>query len=64
MRRLVGGVKDGEPSREVLTVTGRTKTIAGATCVVIEDRLYLGTALEQSVERPVVRNSLVSVTHA
>jgi hypothetical protein len=35
------GNKDGLPSREVLTVTHRTKTIAGAACVVIEDRLYI-----------------------
>lgn len=35
------GEKDGQPSRDVLTVTHRTKTIDGASCVVIEDRLYL-----------------------
>jgi hypothetical protein len=35
------GAKDGEPSREVLTVTRLTKTIAGAPCVVLHDDLYL-----------------------
>jgi hypothetical protein len=35
------GVKDGRPSREVLTVTHETKTIDGAACVVIQDRLYV-----------------------
>jgi hypothetical protein len=35
------GVKDGQPSRDVLTVTHEKKTIAGAPCVVVQDRLYL-----------------------
>jgi hypothetical protein len=35
------GVKDGKPSREVLRVTHRTKTIQGVPCVVVDDRLYL-----------------------
>jgi len=35
------GVKDGKPSRELLTVTHRTKTIAGGPCAVVEDSLYL-----------------------
>src|SRR5438270_12944842 len=35
------GSKDGQPSRDVLTVTHRTRTIAGAPCVVVDDRLYL-----------------------
>src|SRR2546423_322309 len=41
------GVKDGERSREVMTVTHRTKTIAGAQCVEIEDLLYLSGKLEE-----------------
>jgi hypothetical protein len=41
------GVKDGHPSRDVLTVTHKTKLIAGAPCVVIEDRLYLSGYLEE-----------------
>lgn len=35
------GVKDGHPSRDVLTVTHRTKTVDGVTCRVVEDRLYI-----------------------
>jgi hypothetical protein len=35
------GVKDGQPARDVMTVTRRTRRIAGVNCVVIEDRLYL-----------------------
>jgi hypothetical protein len=35
------GVKDGHPARDVMTVTHRTRRIAGVRCVVIEDRLYL-----------------------
>jgi hypothetical protein len=41
------GAKDGHPSREVLTVTHRTKLITGVPCVVIEDRLYLSGYLEE-----------------
>src|SRR5215475_6834682 len=35
------GVKDGKASREVMTVTHRTRTIDGAQCVVVSDLLYL-----------------------
>ena len=35
------GEKDGQPSREVLTVTHRTRVIDGVPCVVIQDRLYV-----------------------
>ncbi len=41
------GVKDGEPSREVLRVTHATKTVDGAPCVVVSDRLYLEGRLEE-----------------
>ena len=41
------GVKDGERSREVMTVTHRTKTIDGASCVVVSDLLYLRGRLEE-----------------
>jgi hypothetical protein len=41
------GVKDGKPSREVLRVTHRTKTIQGAPCAVVEDRLYLSGVLHE-----------------
>jgi hypothetical protein len=35
------GVKDGHPSRDVLTVTHQTRRIDGVPCVVVQDRLYL-----------------------
>jgi hypothetical protein len=35
------GVKDGKPSRDVMTVTHKTRTIEGAPCVAVDDRLYL-----------------------
>src|SRR2546421_8542368 len=45
------GVKDGQPSRDVVKVTYRTKTIDGAPCVIIEDKLYLrGTLHERTTD--------------
>jgi hypothetical protein len=41
------GVKDGEPSRDVVVVTHATRTIDGAPCVSVSDRLYLGGRLEE-----------------
>jgi hypothetical protein len=41
------GMKDGEPSREVLRVTNRTKLIQGVRCTVLKDRLYLSGRLEE-----------------
>jgi hypothetical protein len=41
------GVKDGQPSRDVVTVTRETKTINGAPCVVVKDMLYLSGRLEE-----------------
>ena len=41
------GVKDGEPSREVMTAKHRTRTIDGARCVVVSDLLYLRGKLEE-----------------
>ena len=35
------GVKDGTPSRDVMTVTHRTRVIDGARCVAVSDLLYL-----------------------
>ena len=35
------GVKDGQRSRDVVTVTSRVRTIAGVPCVTVDDRLYL-----------------------
>ena len=40
-RYVYTGVKDGKPSRDVVSVSHRTKTIAGVPCVVVEDRLYV-----------------------
>jgi hypothetical protein len=41
------GMKDGEPSRQVLRVTDRTKLIQGVRCTVLHDRLYLSGRLEE-----------------
>lgn len=41
------GVKDGQPSREVMAVTHRTRMIDGAQTVVVSDRLYLRGRLEE-----------------
>jgi len=41
------GVRDGQPTRDVLTATHRTKMIAGAPCVVVEDRLYVSGRLHE-----------------
>jgi hypothetical protein len=40
-RYVYTGVKDGIPSRDVVTVTHETKTLAGVPCVAVHDRLYL-----------------------
>jgi len=41
------GVKDGEPSREVMQVTHHTRTIDGTPCVAVSDLLYLRGHLEE-----------------
>ncbi len=41
------GVKDGRAARDVLTVTPAVRTIQGAPCVVVRDRLYLNGKLEE-----------------
>ena len=41
------GIKDGHPSHEVLTVMHRTRTIDGASCAVVEDRLFIHGKLEE-----------------
>lgn len=46
-RYLYRGVKDGRRSRDVVTVTHRTKVIDGVPCVVVEDRLYVRGALSE-----------------
>jgi hypothetical protein len=40
-RYLYTGVKDGKPSRDVVTVTRQTRKIEGVPCVAVHDRLYL-----------------------
>lgn len=47
---LYRGVKDGQPSRDVLHVAGRTKTILGVRCTVVSDKLYLRGRLEERTE--------------
>jgi len=44
------GVKDGQPSRDVFTVTMATKTIQGVSCTVVSDRLYLRGRLHERTE--------------
>jgi hypothetical protein len=44
------GVKGGQPSRDVFTVTAATKTIQGIPCTVVRDRLYLRGRLEERTE--------------
>jgi hypothetical protein len=41
------GVKDGAPSRDVVTVTRQTRIIDGASCVAVKDKLYLRGRLEE-----------------
>jgi hypothetical protein len=35
------GIKEGQPSREVVVVTHQTRTIEGAPCIAVDDRLYV-----------------------
>jgi len=46
-RYVYTGIKDGKPSRDVVTVTHQRKTIEGIACVVVQDRLYLRGRLEE-----------------
>jgi hypothetical protein len=41
------GIKDGKPSTETLTVTHKTKKLAGVRCVTIDDRLFIHGKLEE-----------------
>jgi len=41
------GVKDGKPSRDIFHVTTKTRTIAGARCIAVSDRLYLSGRLAE-----------------
>jgi hypothetical protein len=47
---LYRGIKDGRPSRDVLTVTRKTKVIEGVRCTVVRDRLYLRGRLEERTQ--------------
>jgi hypothetical protein len=44
---VYNGIRDGKRTREVLSVTSRTKTIAGAPCAVVEDNLYVAGRLHE-----------------
>jgi hypothetical protein len=46
-RWVYTGVKDGKPTRDVVTVTQQTKTIEGVPCVAVHDRLYMRGRLEE-----------------
>ncbi len=46
-RYVYAGVKDGKPSRDVMTVTHATRMIDGVTCVAVRDLLYLRGSLEE-----------------
>jgi hypothetical protein len=41
------GVKDGQPSRDVVTVTPQTKLVQGVRTTVVHDRLYLSGRVEE-----------------
>jgi hypothetical protein len=41
------GIKDGKPSRDVVTVTHAVRVISGAPCVAVQDRLYVRGRLEE-----------------
>jgi len=48
---VYAGVKDGKAARDVVTVGRGTRTIAGARCAVVSDRLYLdGTLAERTTD--------------
>jgi hypothetical protein len=40
-RYIYTGIKDGKRSRDVVTVTRRTKRISGVPCAVVQDRLHV-----------------------
>jgi hypothetical protein len=44
------GFKDGQPSRDVVTVTHRTRTIEGVRCTVVRDLLYVRGRLHERTE--------------
>jgi hypothetical protein len=46
-RAVYVGKKDGEPTRDLVTVSHATRTINGIPCAVVEDRLYMSGKLEE-----------------
>ena len=44
------GVKDGDPTRDVVTVTHRTKLVQGVRCTVVDDRLYVNGRLAERTD--------------
>jgi hypothetical protein len=46
-RWVYAGLKDGKPTRDIVTVTRQTKRIEGVPCIAVHDRLYMGGRLEE-----------------
>lgn len=46
-RWIYTGVKDGKPTRDIVTTTHQTKTIEGVRCIAVHDRLYMRGHLEE-----------------
>src|SRR5262245_55111041 len=42
------GTKDGKRARDITTVTSRTEVVAGVTCIVVDDKLWLNGKLEET----------------
>jgi len=42
------GTKDGKRAKDVTTVTSRTQVVAGVTCIVVDDKLWLNGKLEET----------------
>jgi hypothetical protein len=42
------GTKDGKRAKDVTTVTDRTQVVAGVTCIVVDDKLWLNGKLEET----------------
>jgi hypothetical protein len=45
---IYAGTEDGERTRDVVAVTGRTRTIAGVQCVVVSDDVYTNGKLSET----------------
>src|SRR5689334_9378757 len=42
------GTKDGKQAKDITTVTSRTEVVAGVTCTVVDDKLWLNGRLEET----------------